>query len=87
MKKLKEIVEVENEGLVALLGKKVTIWCCRYIYAGTLAGVNTNDILLEGASIVYETGELQKDGFNDAQKLPSQWYVRTDSIESYGEMS
>ena len=32
MKKLREVVEVENEGLESLLGEVVTLLCCRYIY-------------------------------------------------------
>ena len=39
MKKLKEVIEVENEGLVSLLGNRVEIWCDCYIYVGTLIGV------------------------------------------------
>ena len=29
-----EVLEVENEGLFALLGKRVTIFCNVYIYTG-----------------------------------------------------
>ena len=86
MKKLIEVQEVENEGLESLLGEYVTIWCECYIYAGKLIGVNTNDILLDDAKIVYETGELNKAGFRNAEQLPSQWYIRTAKIESYGVM-
>lgn len=71
----------------SLLGEYVTLWCCRYIYAGKLVGVNDKDVLLEEVRVVYETGELCKAGFSDAQDLPSQWYVRIDAIESYGVMS
>ncbi|MCP3684271.1 MAG: hypothetical protein GY861_16455 [bacterium] len=85
MKKL--IEQVEGEGLESLLGEDVTIWCCRYIYAGKLTGVNEKDILLTNAKIVYETGEFSSSGFNDSQDLPNDWYVRIESIESYGKMS
>lgn len=84
MKKIVE--EVEGEGLMALLGKQVALWCDGYIYAGTLIGVNTEDVLLKDAKVVYETGELTKPGFADAQPLPGNWYVRVNKIESYGEM-
>ena len=84
---MKKIVqEVEGEGLVALLGKQVTLWCECYIYAGTLVGVNDDDVLLKDAKIVYETGKLREPGFVNAEALPSDWYVRTAKIESYGEM-
>ena len=85
MKKI--IEEVEGEGLNSLLGEYITIWCCRYIYAGKLIGVNDKDILLDDVGIVYETGPLNEKGFKDIQKLPNQFYIRTDSIESYGLMS
>ena len=84
MKKL--IEEVSGEGLESLLGEQVTLWCECYIYSGKLIGVNTDDVLLDDASIVYETGGLDKAGFKDAQKLPNQWYIRTSKIESYGVM-
>ena len=83
MKKLVNVTEVEGEGLVSLLGEKVMVFCVNYIYAGTLAGVNKDDILLEDASIVYETGDLCADKFQDAQKLPAPVYLRTSCIESY----
>ena len=83
MKKLVNVVEVEGEGLVSLLGENVLVFCMNYIYAGKLAGVNEKDILLESAVIVYETGELRAKDFKDAQKLPAPIYIRTSSIESF----
>lgn len=85
MKKIVTVTEVEGEGLVALLGKKVLVFCMNYIYTGTLAGVNTHDILLENPAVVYETGAFDSKKFSDAQKLPNALYIRTNSIESYHE--
>ena len=85
MKRLVE--EVSGEGLEALLGENVALWCECYIYAGKLVGVNEHDVLLDDAKVVYETGPLCDSGFKDAQPLPSKWYVRTSKIESYGVMS
>ena len=83
MKKLVE--EVGGEGLEALIGEYVTVWCVNYIYSGKLIGVNDNDILLEEACVVYETGKLTDLSHKDAQALPtSKWYIRTSAIESYG---
>lgn len=84
---MKKIIEVdEGEGLEALLGKEIMVWCANYIYAGKLAGVNECDIMLTGAKVVYETGPLTEIGFSDAQALPGTcWYIRTALIESYGE--
>lgn len=85
---MKKLVEVdEGEGLESLLGENVTLWCECYIYAGKLVGVNEQDVKLEKASIVYETGPLKESGFKDAQELPDIWYVRVARIESYGKMS
>lgn len=85
MKKLANVVEVQGEGLEALLGERITVFAARYIYSGRLAGVNSTVILLEDAEIVYETGPLN-DGkkWSVADKLPGPWYVQTNAIESFG---
>ena len=84
MKKLVQVQEVEGEGLIALLGQRVTLFCMNYIYTGTLVGVNDGDVLLDDAAIVYETGAMMDKAWKDAQKLPHQWYVRVSAIESFG---
>ena len=84
MKKI--IIEESGEGLVKLLGKRVTLFCANYIYTGELTGVNDTCVLLKDAGIVYETGELNSKDWKDMQKLPNDWYVSTQSIESFGVM-
>jgi hypothetical protein len=84
MKVLHEIKEVENEGLLALIGQRVTLFCAVYIYTGKLVGVNESCVKLEDASIVYETGAFTTKDWKDAQKLPNEWYVSTKLIESFG---
>lgn len=84
MKKLVSVTEVDGEGLEALMGERVTLFCLNYIYTGKLTGVNKSCVLLEDAAIVYETGELDSKSWKDAQKLPHQWYVQTGAIESFG---
>jgi hypothetical protein len=79
------ISEVENEGLMALLGKTVTLFCANYIYAGKLVGVNKSCVKLENAHIVYETGTFTDPKFKDAQRIAKDWYVQTAAIESFGE--
>jgi hypothetical protein len=88
MKKLVTFTEVEGEGLVSLLGKKVLLLCGNYFYSGVLTGVNTNDVLLEEAGIVYETGPLNAGKFTDFQTFGGngQLYVRTSWIEAYREV-
>lgn len=85
MKKVVQTVEVNDEGLEALLGEQVMLMCLNYTYAGILIGVNDHDVLLKNAHIVYETGKFADKAFKDAQKLPSdEWRIKTASIESYG---
>ena len=87
MKKLVEVQEVEGEGLTALLGEQVLLFCLNYIYTGKLIGVNTTCVLLEGPSVVYETGAFSDTKFKDAQKMPHELYVQTSAIESFGKTS
>ena len=84
MRKLATVIEVEGEGFEALLGERVTLWCMNYIYTGTLKGANDKFVLLEDASVVYETGPLTDKTWKDAQKLPGPWYVCTAAVESFG---
>lgn len=89
MKKLANplpVIEVENEGLFALLGKNVIVYATNYIYAGKLVGVNTTCIQLENAGIVYETGAHTDKKFKDFQLLNNSChYVQCGAIESFGE--
>ena len=78
------VTEVQGEGLTALLGERITLFCLNYIYTGKLAGVNDSCVLLEDAAIVYETGDLCNKQWKDSQKLPGPWYVSISSIESFG---
>ena len=62
---MKRIIEsTSNEGLEALLGEKVTLFCTRYIYYGTLTGLNDNFCLITDPYIVYETGDWSKEGWS-----------------------
>lgn len=84
---MKKIVsEVEGEGLVKLLGERVTLFCLNYIYTGVLEGVNDTCVLLKDPAIVYETGAFTEKGWKDAQALPHSIYVMVSAIESFGVM-
>ena len=78
------IVEDENEGLIALLGQTVTLFCAVYIYTGKLVGVNKTCIKLENPKIVYETGEFTSKLWKDAQALPNDFYIQIAMIEGFG---
>lgn len=83
MKKLVE--EVEGEGLVGLLGQRVTLFCSSFFYTGKLVGVNDTFVKLTDAAIVYETGPFNTKGWENAQDLPNKdWYVQLSSVESFG---
>jgi hypothetical protein len=86
MKKLVQVEEVSEEGLFALMGKRVTFFCMNYIYTGTLTGVNDTCVLLEEPSIVYETGPFSTSDWKDAQKLPHSLYIQLNSVEAFGEV-
>jgi len=84
MKQVIKVQEIEGEGLTAFLGKRITLFCLNYIYTGDLVGVNTTFVKLENASVVYSTGAFTDKAWSDAQKLPTDWYVQTGAIESFG---
>ena len=84
MKQLVKVQEIEGEGLVALMGQRVTLFCLNYIYTGLLVGVNDKFVKLEKAAIVYSTGVFSDNKWADAQDLPNAWYVQFNAIESSG---
>lgn len=84
MKQLIKVEEVESEGLIGLMGKRVTLMCMNYFYTGKLVGVNDKFVKLEDASVVFDTGTFDSKIWADAQKLPYEWYIQTSSVESYG---
>lgn len=84
MLKTKQVVDVPDEGLIALLDTVVTLFCANYIYTGKLTGVNEDCVRLDKPSIVYETGAFNEKNWKDAQALPNQLYVMKSSIESFG---
>ena len=82
---MKRLVEdVEGEGLVGLMGQRITLFCLNYIYTGTLVGVNESCVKLKDAAIVYATGAFGEKQWKDAQSLPHEMYVMLAAIESFG---
>jgi len=82
MKRL--IEEVENEGLVSLIGQRITLFCMNYIYTGKLVGVNDLCVKLDDPAIVYDTGPFDTQKWTDAQNLPHNMYIMLNSVESFG---
>lgn len=84
---MKKLVEVEKSGIESLMGKVITLFCCRYIYTGKLVGVSDDCVELQDPSIVYETGAFDKKEWADAQRLPHKtFFVARQAIESFGLM-
>jgi len=85
MKKIVEVMEVENEGMIKLMGKRVTFFCLNYIYVGELIGVNETCVLLKNPAIVYETGSFRDSKYKDEQSLGvEEFYLQKNCIESFG---
>lgn len=82
---MKRIIETKDaQGLESLLGEQVLLLCGNYFYAGKLVGVNKTYVALDGAAIVYETGEWSAPKWKDAQSLgPGETYIRIQWIEAY----
>lgn len=80
---MKKIVEEPGEGLVKLMGERVTLFCMNYIYTGKLVGVKKTCVMLDDAGIVYETGAFSAAGWADCQKLPNAVYVMLSAVESF----
>ena len=79
-----QLIDVPNEGLIALLGKRITLFCVNYIYTGTLAGVNEKFVQLTDPAIVYETGPYTTKEWKDSQKLPNDFYIMLAAVEGFG---
>ena len=84
MKKLVQVQEVTEEGFMALLGQRVTLFCMNYFYTGDLIGVNDDCVLLKNPQIVYETGSYSSKQWTTAEALPHDLYVMKASIEAFG---
>ena len=87
MKVAVKVSEVEGEGLLALIGKKVLILCVNYFYYGTLEGVNETCVKIKDCYQIMETGSHSDSKFKDAQRIGEFWYLQTSAIESFGETS
>jgi hypothetical protein len=83
---MQNVADVQNEGLVKLLGKTVTLYCASYIYTGILEGVNSTTALLSKAAIVYDTGSSADKEWKLIEYFPGdgEWYVQLSAIESFG---
>jgi len=70
-------------GLNSLVGQRITLFCMNYIYTGKLVELDENQVRLDDAGIVYDTGPLLDKKWTDMQDLPHPVYIRMNSVESY----
>jgi hypothetical protein len=85
---MKKVIE-ESEGttIEQMLGEKITFYCCRYIYTGVLKSIDEFSFQIDGAKIVYDTGEFTDPGWKDAEDFPKKvWNVTRQSVESFGAL-
>jgi len=86
MKRTVNVTEIEDDGFISLLGKKIFVLCARYSYAGILSGVNESCICISNPSVVYETGAWTSITWKDAQAMGTkELFVQTSAIESFME--
>jgi hypothetical protein len=78
-----KVVEIEEEGMVSLLGKTITLFCASYIYTGKLEGVNDTCVKLSSPGVIYETGDFKEKEWKDVQYLPNDLYVQLNLVESF----
>ena len=72
--------------MLALLGKKVFVFCGSYHYHGTVSAVNKDEFALSNPYIVYESGAWTNKTFTNAQALPTkELFIRFAAVESYFE--
>lgn len=83
---MKVLMEIKEDGLESLIGKKVILFCANYFYTGKLVGVNKSFVKLEHPAIVYETGAFTDAKYKDEQPIGTkEHFVRIPAIESFGE--
>lgn len=82
--KMKRLIEdVDGEGLIGLMGQRITLFCVNYIYTGKLVGVNEAYVMLADAGIVYETGDFQESDWRDYQSMTNPVYVMMSAVEAF----
>ena len=62
-----EVIEVENEGAISLLGQYVEIRCGNYHYAGKLVGVNDLCVELDEAHTIFNSGAYTPEKYDNVQ--------------------
>jgi len=76
---LPEVKEIED--MADLVGQRLSFWCARYIYHGTVKKVTSDFVILEDAQVVFDTGSYDSKEPATAEKLPNNAYIMRGAIE------
>jgi hypothetical protein len=79
---------MKSQGIKSLVGKKVVVYACRYIYTGVVAYADDQHVRLTDAHIVYDTGDHSPGKKSWSMVEPawcSDWSICISAIESFGE--
>ena len=81
---MKKLISEEEVGLERHLGQRILFFCARYNYCGKLVGVSEDEFVLEDAKIVFSTGDLKSDTWEEAEApVKSAFSVMKQAVESY----
>lgn len=76
---------MNKQQLESYIGKKLVIYCCRYIYSGEVVTIDDFSIELTNGGIVYETGAHDKKEWETFEKIVKNHHITLQSIEAFGE--
>jgi len=77
--------EINRELIESFIGKEIVIYCCRYIYAGTVVALDDISLQLTDCGIVYDTGPHSALEWANFEKLACDHCLMFQSIEGFGK--
>ncbi len=82
---LRKVNENKRQDLLNLIGEKVVLLGVNYLYYGVLTEVYEDNVSLQGARIVFETGNITDAKFKDESEMySSKWNIMLSAVESFG---
>ena len=81
----RKVNENKRQDLLNLIGEKVVLLGVNYLYYGVLTEVYEDNVSLQGARIVFETGNITDAKFKDESEMySSKWNIMLSAVESFG---
>lgn len=81
----RKVNENKRQDLLNLIGEKVVLLGVNYLYYGVLTEVYEDNVSLQGAKIVFETGNITDAKFKDESEMySSKWNIMLSAVESFG---